>query len=101
MASFEDALRAVDFWLSGKSRRAICTHAYAGGNREWVATGRVNCPLKSMAEMHDWVGPRPWLAGCALGNVVAVRCDVGAEVTAEIAALAAPEPAFTTWNSPS
>src|SRR5262249_41962484 len=38
--------------------------------------------------------------GCALGNVAAVRCDVGAEVAAEIAALAAAEPIFTTWNNP-
>src|SRR5215510_1308215 len=61
MASF-NALRAGDLLaLREIPKSDLHNHAYAGGNREWVAraTGRdiapLNRPLKSMAEMHDWV----------------------------------------------
>jgi len=61
-----------------------------------AGTGRIereNDPDRSL-------GPRLWLAGCASGNVMVIRCDVDDEVAAEIAALALAEPAFTTWNRP-
>jgi hypothetical protein len=45
-------------------------------------------------------GPRLWLAGCAAGNVAAVRSDVTDGVAAEISALAAAEPPFTDPDSP-
>jgi|SRR5262245_38826572 len=45
-------------------------------------------------------GPRLWLAGCASGNVVAVRHDVPEGIAGEIIALATAEPPFTDWNNP-
>lgn len=45
-------------------------------------------------------GPRLWLAGCASGNVVAVRYDVDDGVAAEIIAIAVSEPPFITCNNP-
>lgn len=39
-------------------------------------------------------GPRFWLAGCASGNVFAVRADVDDVIAGEIAAIAATEPPF-------
>jgi RimJ/RimL family protein N-acetyltransferase len=45
-------------------------------------------------------GPRFWFAGCASGNVIAVRRDVSDGVVAEILALAVAEPPFTAWNRP-
>lgn len=44
-------------------------------------------------------GPRLWLAGCASGNVVAVRRDVSDGVAAEIIAVAVSEPPFVTCSS--
>ena len=44
-------------------------------------------------------GPRLWFAGCASGNVVAVRRDVSDGVAAEIVTLAGAEPPFTAWTS--
>jgi hypothetical protein len=45
-------------------------------------------------------GPRLWLAGCTLGNVGGVRCDVADGIAGEIGALLASEPPFVTRNSP-
>lgn len=39
-------------------------------------------------------GPRFWLAGCASGNVFAVRADVDDAIAGEIAVIAATEPPF-------
>jgi hypothetical protein len=44
-------------------------------------------------------GPRLWLAGCTLGNVGGVRCDVADGIAVEIGALLASEPPFVTRNS--
>lgn len=62
MASFQNALRQGSLAaLRCIPKSDLHNHAYAGGNREWVAreTGRdivpLVRPLKSMSEMHAWV----------------------------------------------
>jgi adenosine deaminase len=62
MTAFKDALTAGDLVaLREIPKSDLHNHAYAGGNREWVArvTGRdiapLGRPLKSMAEMRAWV----------------------------------------------
>jgi hypothetical protein len=61
MTSLEHALRAEDLEaLRSIPKSDLHNHAYAGGNREWVARmmGRdiapLQRPLNSMAEMHAW-----------------------------------------------
>jgi adenosine deaminase len=62
MTAFQDALRAESLEaLREIPKSDLHNHAYAGGNREWVAreTGRdiapLEQPLNSMPKMHAWV----------------------------------------------
>ena len=64
----------------------------------FILTG--TCRIERENDPDRSPGPRLWLAGCASGNVAAVRCDVADDVAADIAALAVAEPPFTAWNSP-